>query len=710
MQIKKLKLTNAFQHGSLEVDFAPFQAIVGANGSGKSNLLEAIGYTLTGQFTLPGKQESMVKEGEEKGKVELTVESEGDMIELVAHLGKSNRTLHRNSKPTGIKLSKASEVLEYLENYVLRTPPAIVNTSSIVRQGALCSGLFDTQAKRTDAFIRMAGLSDIEKKRQLLSDAKAQVTVPMLSFTVAETEKKVQELKDYLAKIWAEMSAVPVTDKTQLELTRTFIATVEKIEKAKTELATAVAQEKEFKQLVQEAYALQQTSKAHLDSLEQQDSLLRGPIDEAKARIANFNRAQKDWDLKTSLQLKLSELEQQLSGQKEPEPYSGSDPTELATLLGEVQYKIAAVHKTIEAFKNPNVIHCPTCRRSCTVQEAAKIIADAEAELKELTAIQADVSNEHTKAVQEKQQWEHTCTKRAMAIGRLNTLIGATKTQLAGLQDVQMPTANKDDQEAVEFYNDLLAQLSKARAEERENSDMLNSAMIQLTTLNNKVSALHQQIGTADGLIGVTMEEAKAFVADHEQRQRKVGELTGLIHGTEKQLADEQKRLVKLQEETEKAKTLTRFCDYLEFARTALHRDNFPSGKVKAFVDRMLITANMYLDTMQAGFSVSYDKDDGFIAFFPKDSKHMRADRLSGGEQVTFALAFRFAVNDIHTDTGFLVLDEPTVWLDDKHIDYVINALALVKTKLVPRVQLIIVTHDEKLAAVADSVYEVVKR
>jgi len=123
----------------------------------------------------------------------------------------------------------------------------------------------------------------------------------------------------------------------------------------------------------------------------------------------------------------------------------------------------------------------------------------------------------------------------------------------------------------------------------------------------------------------------------------------------------------------------------------------------------MLITANLYLDAMQAGFSVSYDKDDGFIAFFPADNKHIRADRLSGGQKVTFSLAFRFAVNDIHTDTGFLILDEPTVYLDDAHIDYLINALSLVKSKVVPRVQIIIVTHDEKLAAVADSVFEVKK-
>ena len=144
-----------------------------------------------------------------------------------------------------------------------------------------------------------------------------------------------------------------------------------------------------------------------------------------------------------------------------------------------------------------------------------------------------------------------------------------------------------------------------------------------------------------------------------------------------------------------------------------LHRDNFPSGKVKAFVDAMLVQTNEYLEEMQAGFSVSYDNDDGFTAHFPAGGKlpdrpvDIRADRLSGGEKCIFALAFRFSVNDLRSDTGFIILDEPTAPLDADHVDHVVEALGRVKSKLVPRVQVIVVTHDERLMTVADKVVQI---
>ena len=110
---------------------------------------------------------------------------------------------------------------------------------------------------------------------------------------------------------------------------------------------------------------------------------------------------------------------------------------------------------------------------------------------------------------------------------------------------------------------------------------------------------------------------------------------------------------------------------------------------------------------MDAGFYAHFDKEMGFMIEMPSKGVTMRADRLSGGEQVVFALAFRFAVNEIKSETGFLFLDEPTAYLDDDHIDGVIKGLKLVKEKLSKKVQIFVVTHDEKVAAVADSVLEI---
>jgi DNA repair exonuclease SbcCD ATPase subunit len=709
MQIKKLKLTNAFQHASLEVPFTPFTSIVGANGSGKSNIIESIGLALSGTFTLPGKLESTIREGQEKGRIDMVIESEGDEIELVTHLGKSSRKLTRKCPHTELSLSKATEVLEYLQNTVLKTPFPIMNSSSIIRQGQLDAGLFDTAAKRTDTFMRMAGLSDIEKKRQQLADAKAQVTVPMLSFSVADAEKKVQELQAYLDKTKAERDAIPAYDQIKLTACKQLISTknlvdqaVKELKGAEAELTTLTAADADSKDIL----AVKTAYREEMASLVKE---LQPLADQARVVLSGHARQQKDWTSKVTAQKGLDAAKDSLSNLMEvPADFDGSGIDELANLLTEIRTKSRALTETVAAFAQP-VAQCPTCRRGCTVQEASGILQSAKAEQEELVKCESEVLTELNNAKLARTNWQKERNTFVSARDELRRSLDVCTQSLKNLEHVTQPGSVEEQNQAVKDHQEAQLLLSNAAKDEATVSQLCSDTNTQLQVCRTKVESLRKQAALSYGGAAFSFNDAVQHVTEYEAGVRKIAELDGVMMGTRKQLVDEQARLEKLKQQTEEAKLLTQYCEYLEFARTALHRDNFPSGKVKAFVDRMLINANMYLDAMQAGFSVSYDKDDGFIAFFPRDNKHMRADRLSGGEKVTFALAFRFAVNDLHTDTGFLILDEPTVWLDDKHIDYVINALQLVKTKIVPRVQLIIVTHDEKLAAVADSVFEVKK-
>jgi DNA repair exonuclease SbcCD ATPase subunit len=647
----------------------------------------------------------MVREGQEKGKVEAMVESEGELIELTAHLGKSNRSLIRGK----LKLTKAPEVLEYLQNVVLRTPFSIVNSTSIVRQGKLDAGLFDTTAKRTDAFLRMAGLSDIEKKRQQLADCKAAVTVSMLSFSVAEAETKLKELNEYAAKVREEQKAIPTTDKTKLDACVAAVAMVEQMERASKELQAKETEEKELQAICIDAKHNLDLAKASHTRLRQQVNDEQAGSEQAKIRLAGLKRAQQDWLKKTQVQDNISQARRGLAELKDPGEYTGPNAADLSAIKTELATKIEALNETVKAFNKP-VACCPTCRRNCTEQEAKAILAEATKERQELHQLYLDTKESLEVAAKAQAEWQRSAQAYTALKERYTTLLASLLGQAEDMKDLAEPVTNEEDQQLIKDYAQLVGGFSLAQTKLNEAAELFNAANTRLAALAAAIGELRKQkevkldLGTV-----ISLDAAKAFVAEHERSQNKLHELMGILQGTAKQLKDEEARLAKLRQQAEEAKTLTAYCDHLEFARAALHRDNFPSGKVKAFVDSMLVSANEYLDAMQAGFSVSYSKDDGFIAFFPQDNKHMRADRLSGGEKVTFALAFRFAVNDLHTDTGFLILDEPTVWLDDKHIDYVISALNLVKAKLVPRVQLIIVTHDEKLAAVADSVFEVTK-
>jgi DNA repair exonuclease SbcCD ATPase subunit len=84
------------------------------------------------------------------------------------------------------------------------------------------------------------------------------------------------------------------------------------------------------------------------------------------------------------------------------------------------------------------------------------------------------------------------------------------------------------------------------------------------------------------------------------------------------------------------------------------------------------------------------------------------AERLSGGEMVVFAIAFRMAVNSMYArGLGALVLDEPTAGLDRDNIGCLETALEKMKTVAQARgLQVILVTHEPMLHSLFDHVIE----
>ena len=80
------------------------------------------------------------------------------------------------------------------------------------------------------------------------------------------------------------------------------------------------------------------------------------------------------------------------------------------------------------------------------------------------------------------------------------------------------------------------------------------------------------------------------------------------------------------------------------------------------------------------------------------------AERLSGGQKIILAMAFRFAVNDMFAaKLGVLILDEPTAWLDDDNIDRIVDVLKIAGAHAkASNMQLLVITHEKELENIFD--------
>ena len=88
-------------------------------------------------------------------------------------------------------------------------------------------------------------------------------------------------------------------------------------------------------------------------------------------------------------------------------------------------------------------------------------------------------------------------------------------------------------------------------------------------------------------------------------------------------------------------------------------------------------------------------------------NEELNMDMMSGGEKIVIALALRLGIARVVSKkrTELLLLDEPTIHLDTERRDRLIEIISY--TSIVP--QMIVVTHDEGMEALADHIIKIKK-
>lgn len=136
-----------------------------------------------------------------------------------------------------------------------------------------------------------------------------------------------------------------------------------------------------------------------------------------------------------------------------------------------------------------------------------------------------------------------------------------------------------------------------------------------------------------------------------------------------------------------------------------LRKDGLPRLVHRSVLKELLAAVNEELAQFQASFRVAVNDDVSFTAIFGS-GKQIPSKALSGGEKYILGISFLIAVNRTFAgNLGIMFLDEPTASLDAFHLRLLLRSLQQWKTILHRRQrQLIIVTHVEEMAAIADAV------
>ena len=212
-------------------------------------------------------------------------------------------------------------------------------------------------------------------------------------------------------------------------------------------------------------------------------------------------------------------------------------------------------------------------------------------------------------------------------------------------------------------------------------------------------------------LSGVTLEKAQQATESLQRdkvRYQKKRDLNFQKNSLQALLQQDEQTLRLHEEQARKRQRSLFLSDHLREVRNVFHRDCLPRKVAEYYLDIMLEDLNDVLIGPGIPFHVHSVQNLNFQV--NKKGRIYPANRLSGGEKVIFALAFRMVVNYLFArELGLLCLDEPTVGLDKDNLaclEVFLNRLRTFSRD--SGLQVLIVSHEPDLGHLFDHVISLV--
>lgn len=707
MKIDYVEIKNFCQHKErTETLGAGVVGILGRNGKGKSNFVRAIRRGLTGSSGNKGTKDDDLSWGETDGfiKVGFSVGSTEGFIKRALNTARCNMQFGDK------KLKTATEIDSVLYD-ILGVPPSMLSQMVFVEQGAIEGVLFQGPADRKASFQTLFGTEQAEKLRAVIAAEADTIIISSRADVIARTQKQLND--EVMPQIMALQSELAQYDMSgailrpeDADAANATVALYEKNSQTDAQLTEARRQSDELTaQLSINSKQLAGSQSAVTEMQGMHDSLL-GQVESARQQITAAGRAQQIMQQRQQIEQR---LQRAAAIKVEPKPVEPVLETPLVSMradLAECLQRRQRLRMEIEAGSGKT---CPTCKQ---VVKVGGDPAELAAKQLECTALDHDID-----------QWNKTIPVVEMKLSAyVNDLARWTQRQtqaqdtdaqahaeLAALPADAAPLSPEQHKALTEllvlFDSEVIPGLRNAQMQLNSTQAVYNQTQERLQHVTARVNELSASLGQT-----VTLTEyqtAKTRLALHADTRTKAASANGRLQAFHSQRQSLETQIEQYKTEEAHMEGLKRWKEQLDRARALLHRDQLPNLVAQEFIKVLNTRLAFYLQTFEVPFLAQIQEDLSVLCTF-SGNHTMMAERLSGGQKVMLGIAFRFAVYDMFvSNLGMLILDEPTVFLDDGNIDHVYNLLLKVRSySKSAGLQLIVVTHEKRLMNIFDKVIE----
>ena len=706
MQLMRLEVKNWCQHTFRVCKFTRgLVAILGRIGSGKSNLLGAICWLLTGENPNSGvKAEniSQLSSGEDSSYARLEFEHAGHFVVVTRYLlpEKEQATLIVDD----VEVARGDKAVTAHIEQLLGIDSKFISRFVIVAQTELFAFIEEGPAETDRFFQKLFGTANAEKCADAIGKHSAKLAIPEILVPSSELEKQLLERADALTKVADQAKDLPTTE-AFISSQNTHRKTIQACENRQQLISNLADSVEHVKVLTDKLQQLTKGCEQHDNDLQAIKDVIAGKQEshtQAKAALSHLATYRQIAKAKEATRKRLAELAE--LREVNPAPTAVTEEERLAAIqaqqLAEAELKRA--EEFIGTFSDNGLAKCPTC--NTPVSDLSAELARVTSSIPGLTetAESARKTTAHlVSQISSRAAWEKDMQKLTAEEAQL---LSSAKT----FADIDAPAVSEEELvKLLSDFNNLQNAMieiepiaQKAREKRAETEGLLSAAIADKDKKSNTLA--EQSIVTeADAAAAKTaLITLERQFAQRQELEREYVKLKAERDGLAAQFTA-------AQQSEQKAATMRSWLEIADTAKGALKAA--PKLVTKRNLQRLELAINELLQVFGVDFFIRASTDDSssFIAEF-FDGRKQPAKRLSYGQKTVLALAFRVAVNSLFAEhIGLLALDEPTAYLDQQRI----RALAPVFEKLrefstARGLQCLLVTHEMSLAHLFESTVE----
>jgi DNA repair exonuclease SbcCD ATPase subunit len=705
--ITHLKLTHWCQHIDFETDFSPTtNGIVGTNGKGKSNLVRAIRFAITGRTDKDDTLSADITEGCESAKVELGIEHNGVTGVI------RRRIYHDSPNFAEIEYGEdhvkgVSKVNKYIEE-LLCTSSDSVERFSFVAQERLRAVLFDSASARMESLIAMIpeiAISRILRNRvnEFLSTI-PEIVLPYdkeyvesrivaLSKDIVEEEKKIDQAKStidtlgdksvYLKLIEtakenkSRKERLQSYNKSRAELNSKLEAITEQLSKVELPDISSLGEDfdaEEARNIVRDYHAFDFAK-----------------YDSAKTFIGSGAIEQlQDW--KNSVESKKEALQNKHNRVTELE-------RAVSSLSGQALSKAEAFESRWIAMKdNKNENSCPVCGSSV---KPGLLSSLREADEAEIEGIRVQYSEKRKELDAANRDYVASCSEASDLERKYHELQTKIDRAQVYLTSVSVPEYTKDD--IAELENNLRIKQAYDNSV-KICSEYENEAKTILAGIKGIDDLSVDDTADIEDIPDSEVVRAEEAVSAIRGAQNNLDVSEEMVSRYEEELEKANEMLDKLEEVMASKAEMSEFRQKVLLLKELLHRDNIPKQALSYYMEALRSRLSFYMSQFATPLTIMID-DDFDISFTKNGSTPCAIKRLSGGEKSVVSTALHLAVSDMFRgNLDLLALDEPSQNMDEEYVSSFIPVIEHASDSEGGR-QLIVVTHHvSEMAAAFDNI------